>query len=55
MSLSSRTSAAYVRLRGYWDIRTLPEAEVEAVRDWLVLVNFHDTAPPTLPAGSRRT
>jgi hypothetical protein len=44
-----------MRLRDYRDPRTLPEAEVEAVRDWLVLVNFHDTAPPTLLAGSRRT
>ncbi|MFZ8857511.1 MAG: hypothetical protein ACO2O1_04630 [Candidatus Caldarchaeales archaeon] len=42
-------------MRGYRGPRIVPEAEVEAVRDWLVLVNFHDTAPPTLPAGSRRT
>jgi hypothetical protein len=30
-----------MRLRDYRDPRTLPEADVEAVRDWLVLVNFH--------------
>jgi hypothetical protein len=30
-----------MRLRDYRDPRTVPEAEVEAVRDWLVLVNFH--------------
>ena len=30
-----------MRLRGYRDPGTVPEAEVEAVRDWLVLVNFH--------------
>jgi hypothetical protein len=28
-------------LRGYRDPGTVPEAEVEAVRDWLVLVNSH--------------
>ena len=30
-----------MRLRDYRDPRTLPEAEVEAIWDWLVLVNSH--------------
>jgi hypothetical protein len=30
-----------MRLRDYRDPRTLPEADVEAMRDWLVLVNSH--------------
>jgi hypothetical protein len=30
-----------MRLRGYRDPGTVPEAEVEAIRDWLVLVNSH--------------
>jgi hypothetical protein len=37
-------------LRGYRDPGTVPEAEVEAVRDWLVLVNFHGYFSPN-PSG----
>jgi hypothetical protein len=31
----------YMRSRGYRDPEKVQEADVEAVRDWLVLVNFH--------------
>jgi hypothetical protein len=30
-----------MRSRGYRDPEKVQEADVEAVRDWLVLVNFH--------------
>jgi hypothetical protein len=33
--------AAYMHSRAYRDPGKAPEADVEAVRDWLVLVNFH--------------
>jgi hypothetical protein len=33
--------AAYMHSRGYRDPRKVPEANVEAVRDWLVLANSH--------------
>jgi len=33
--------ATYMHSRGYRDPGKVPEADVEAVRDWLVLVNSH--------------
>jgi len=39
--LSLVTLATYMHSRGYRDPGKVPEADVEAVRDWLVLVNFH--------------
>jgi hypothetical protein len=30
-----------MHLRGYRDPGKVPEPDVEAIRDWLVLVNFH--------------
>jgi hypothetical protein len=39
--LSLVVLAAYMHSRAYRDPGKVPEADVEAVRDWLVLVNFH--------------
>jgi hypothetical protein len=39
--LSLVVLATYMRSRAYRDPGRVPEADVEAVRDWLVLVNFH--------------
>jgi len=39
--LSLMVLAAYMHSRGYRDPGKVPEANVEAVRDWLVLVNSH--------------
>jgi hypothetical protein len=39
--LSLVVLAAYMRSRGYRDPEKVPVADVEAMRDWLVLVNFH--------------
>jgi hypothetical protein len=39
--LSLVVLATYMHSRGYRDPGKVPEADVEAVRDWLVLVNFH--------------
>jgi hypothetical protein len=39
--LSLVVLAAYMPSRGYRDPGKVPEANVEVVRDWLVLVNFH--------------
>jgi hypothetical protein len=39
--LSLVVLAAYMHSRGYRDPGKVPEANVEAVRDWLVLVNSH--------------
>jgi hypothetical protein len=39
--LSLVVLAAYMHSRAYRDPGRVPEADVEAVRDWLVLVNFH--------------
>jgi hypothetical protein len=39
--LSLVVLATYMRSRGYRDPGKVPEADVEAARDWLVLVNFH--------------
>ena len=42
-------------LKGHRDPGKAPEADVEAVRDWLVLVNFHGYFSATPREGSRRT
>jgi hypothetical protein len=39
--LSLVVLAACMHSRGYRDPKKVQEADVEAVRDWLVLVNFH--------------
>jgi hypothetical protein len=39
--LSLVVLAAYMHSRAYRDPGKVPEADAEAVRDWLVLVNFH--------------
>ena len=39
--LSLVVLATYMHSRAYRDPGKVPEADVEAVRDWLVLVNFH--------------
>jgi hypothetical protein len=39
--LSLVTLATYMHSRAYRDPGRVPEADAEAVRDWLVLVNFH--------------
>jgi hypothetical protein len=39
--LSLVVLAAYMHSRAYRDPGKVPEADIEAVRDWLVLVNFH--------------
>jgi hypothetical protein len=39
--LSLVVLATYMRSRAYRDPGKVPEADAEAVRDWLVLVNFH--------------
>jgi hypothetical protein len=39
--LSLVVLAAYMHSRGYRDPGKAPEANVETIRDWLVLVNFH--------------